>query len=89
MERLQAWGAQLIAVFRDTLAGLITYLPVLLTAAAVLLIGWLLAHLFRTLVRRALESMDWLVARRTRVRNRCASSQPIKSTAAAVSSTGR
>ncbi len=63
MERLQAWGAQLIAVFRDTLAGLITYLPVLLTAAAVLLIGWLLAHLFRTLVRRALESMDWLVAR--------------------------
>ena len=63
MERLQAWGAQLIAVFRDTLASLVTYLPVVLTAAAVLLIGWLLAHLIRSLVRRALESMDWLFAR--------------------------
>jgi hypothetical protein len=63
MERLQVWGAQLIAVFRDTLASLITYLPVVLTAIAVLLIGWLLAHLIRGLVRRALESMDWLFAR--------------------------
>ncbi len=63
MERLQAWGAQLIDVFRDTLASLVTYLPVVLTAVAVLLIGWLLAHFVRTLVRRALESMDWLFAR--------------------------
>jgi hypothetical protein len=63
MERLQAWGAQLIGVFRDTLAGLVTYLPVFLTAVAVLLIGWLLAHFIRGLVRRALESMDWLFAR--------------------------
>ena len=63
MERLQAWGAQLIDVFRDTLASLVTYLPVVLTAVAVLLIGWLLAHLVRSLVRRALESMDWLFAR--------------------------
>jgi Conserved TM helix/Mechanosensitive ion channel len=63
MERLQAWGAQLIDVFRDTLASLVTYLPVVLTAVAVLLIGWLLAHFVRSLVRRALESMDWLFAR--------------------------
>jgi hypothetical protein len=63
MERLQAWGAQLLEVFRDTLAGLVTYLPVVLTAAVVFLIGWLLAHLSRGLVRRALESMDWLFAR--------------------------
>jgi hypothetical protein len=63
MERLQAWGAQLIGVFRETLASLVTYLPVVLTAIVVLLIGWLLAHLIRGLVRRALESMDWLFAR--------------------------
>ena len=63
MDRLQAWGAQLIGVFRDTLESLVTYLPVVLTAIAVLLIGWLLAHLIRGLVRRALESMDWLFAR--------------------------
>ena len=63
MDRLQAWGAQLIAVFRDTLESLVTYLPVVLTAVAVLLIGWLLAHVIRSLVRRALESMDWLFAR--------------------------
>ena len=63
MERLQEWGAQLIAVFSDTFASLVTYLPVVLTAIAVLLIGWLLAILIRGLVRRALESMDWLFAR--------------------------
>jgi hypothetical protein len=63
MERLQVWGAQLIAVFSETFASLVTYLPVVLTAIAVLLIGWLLAHLIRGLVRRALESMDWLFAR--------------------------
>ena len=63
MERLRAWGAQLVAVFSDTVESLVTYLPVLLTAIAVFLIGWLLAHLVRGLVRRALESMDWLFAR--------------------------
>lgn len=63
MERLQVWGADLMAVFRDTLASLVTYLPVVLTAVAVLLIGWLLARIVRGLVRRALESMDWLFAR--------------------------
>ena len=63
MERLQAWGVQLIGVFRDTLASLVTYLPVALTALVVLLIGWLLAHLMRGLVRRALESLDLLFAR--------------------------
>lgn len=63
MDRLQGWGAQLIAVFRDTLASFVTYLPVVLTALAVLLIGWLVAHVSRDLVRRALESMDWLFAR--------------------------
>lgn len=63
MERLQVWGTDLMAVFRDTLASLVTYLPVVLTALAVLLIGWLLARIVRGLVRRALESMDWLFAR--------------------------
>ena len=63
MDRLQEWWTQLIGVFRDTLENVVTYLPVVLLAVAVLLIGWLLAHLFRGLVRRALESMDWLFAR--------------------------
>ena len=58
MERIEAWGRRLIAVFSDTLASLVTYLPVLLTAIVVLLIGWVLAHLIRALVRRGLESMD-------------------------------
>jgi hypothetical protein len=52
-----------MAVFSDTLASLVTYLPVVLTAAAVFLLGWLLAVIVRGLVRRALESMDWLFAR--------------------------
>jgi hypothetical protein len=40
-----------------------TYLPVALTAAAVLLIGWLLARAIRSLLGRALRSMDWLFGR--------------------------
>ncbi|HEY9182741.1 MAG TPA: hypothetical protein VIQ99_06045 [Gammaproteobacteria bacterium] len=63
MERLRAWGAQLVAVFSDTVESLVTYLPVVLSAIAVLLAGWLIAHLIRSGVRRALESMDWLFAR--------------------------
>jgi hypothetical protein len=63
MDRLQGWGAQLIAVFRDTLESFVMYLPVVLTALGVLLLGWLVARLVRDLVRRALESMDWLFAR--------------------------
>jgi hypothetical protein len=63
MDRLQAWGAQLIGVFRDTLESIVTYLPIVLTAVAVLVIGWLIARLIRSLVRRAFESMDWLFAR--------------------------
>jgi hypothetical protein len=63
MDRLQAWGAQLIGVFRDTLESIVTYLPIVLTAVVVLVIGWLIARVIRSLVRRALESMDWLFAR--------------------------
>ena len=63
MEQLRVWGAQLLAVLQDTVAGVVTYLPVALTAASVLLVGWLLARLLRGLVRRALESMDWLFGR--------------------------
>jgi mechanosensitive ion channel-like protein len=63
MERFQVWGAQLLGVLRDTLEAILTYLPVALTGAAVLIIGWLLARVLRDLVRRALESMDWLFGR--------------------------
>jgi len=63
MDRLKEWGAQLIGVFRDTLESIVTYLPIVLTSIAVLVIGWLIAHVIRGLVRRALESMDWLFAR--------------------------
>ncbi len=63
MEQLRLWGAQLLAVLQDTVQGLMTYLPVALTAATVLLVGWLLARAIRGLVRRALQSMDWLFGR--------------------------
>jgi uncharacterized membrane protein len=63
MAQLQVWWSQLIDVFGDTFKGLLTYLPVALTAAVVLFIGWVLARLIRELVRRALEHMDWLFMR--------------------------
>jgi hypothetical protein len=84
MERLQVWGTQLIAVFRDTVEGFVTYLPVALTAIAVLLIGWLVARLIRDLVRRALESMDWLFARLA-TRSRARSEALARATSRAIS----
>jgi mechanosensitive ion channel-like protein len=63
MEQLQGWGAQLIAVLRDTVQDVLTYLPVALAAIAVLIVGWLVARLLRDLVQRALQSMDWLFGR--------------------------
>ncbi|HVY64546.1 MAG TPA: hypothetical protein VHH11_06975 [Gammaproteobacteria bacterium] len=63
MNRLEDWWTQLVAVFRDTLADIVTYVPVILTAVLVLLIGWLVAVLIRSGVRRALQSMDWVFAR--------------------------
>jgi Mechanosensitive ion channel, conserved TM helix len=63
MERLEAVWSDLVAVFRDTVDSFVTYLPVVLTAIAIVLIGWVAAYLVRSLVRRALQSMDWLFAR--------------------------
>jgi hypothetical protein len=63
MEQLQVWGAQLLDVLRDTFRGIALYLPVALAAVVVLIVGWLLARIARDLVRRGLQSMDWLFAR--------------------------
>src|SRR5215471_8786290 len=63
MGQLEVWWAQVIEVLRDTIQAIVTYVPVVLTAIAVLIIGWLLARVLRGLVRRAIESMDWLFAR--------------------------
>jgi len=63
MNRLEDWWTQLVAVFRDTLADAVTYVPVVLTAVLVMLLGWLAALLVRSLVRRALQSMDWVFGR--------------------------
>ena len=63
MGQLEVWWEQLIGVLRDTIQAIVTYFPVVLTSIAVLIIGWLLARLLRSLVRRAIESMDWLFER--------------------------
>ncbi|HEX7080690.1 MAG TPA: hypothetical protein VF329_06725 [Gammaproteobacteria bacterium] len=63
MDQVQTWGTQLLAVLRETVTALLTYLPAALTAAAVLLVGWLLAWLVSALANRALASMDWLFGR--------------------------
>ncbi|HEY8519648.1 MAG TPA: hypothetical protein VIN61_06185 [Gammaproteobacteria bacterium] len=65
MERFKVWGEQLLAVLEETLRALLTYLPAVLTAAAVLALGWLLAVLARGLVRRAVGGMEWLFDRFT------------------------
>ncbi|HEX6997643.1 MAG TPA: hypothetical protein VF322_05835 [Gammaproteobacteria bacterium] len=65
MERLKVWSGQLLAVLEETLQGLLTYLPAVLTAAAVLVLGWLLAVLARALVSRAIGGMEWLFDRFT------------------------
>ena len=58
MNRLEDWWTQLVAVFRETVADVVTYLPVLVTSLSVLLLGWLVAIVVRLLVRRALRSEE-------------------------------
>jgi hypothetical protein len=65
MQQLSTWGAQLLAALGDTVEALIAYLPALLTAAGLLLIGWLLARLARSLASKMIESLDWLFSRVT------------------------
>lgn len=63
MEEVQTWGSQLLAALQETLAALVSYLPVALTAAGVLVTGWVLAWLISAFANRALTSMDWLFGR--------------------------
>jgi Mechanosensitive ion channel, conserved TM helix len=63
MGRLQEWWIELVTAFRDIVADIATYVPVVLKAMVVMLLGWLAALLVRTLVRRALQSMDWVFVR--------------------------
>jgi hypothetical protein len=63
MNRFQAWWTELVAEFREIVADVATYVPVVLTAVVVMVLGWLAALLIRTLVRRALQSMDWVFVR--------------------------
>lgn len=63
MDRVQTWGSQLLALLEETLSTLLVYLPVAVTAAAVLLIGWLLATFVRAFAIRALMSVNWLFGR--------------------------
>ena len=44
MDRLEVWWKQLVGVLRDTIADDRDYFPVVLTAMAVMMLGWLLAR---------------------------------------------
>lgn len=60
MEQLRAWGAQLASLFRETIAELIGYVPGLLLALLLLIVGWLLARLIKALTARGIEGLDWI-----------------------------
>lgn len=60
MENLRAWGAQLMSSVQEALQTLVAYLPVVLLAASLIVVGWLLARLLRNLTMRGIGRLDWV-----------------------------
>ncbi|HEY5622318.1 MAG TPA: hypothetical protein VIV14_01060 [Gammaproteobacteria bacterium] len=60
MEQFRVWGAQVAASVRETVGGLVSYVPGLLLALALLAVGWLLARLTSSATRNLIGRMDWL-----------------------------
>lgn len=59
------WSEALEGWLGRVLQTLIDYLPNVLGAAVLLVLGWLLARLFRALVRRLSRGVDWLLGNRS------------------------
>jgi Mechanosensitive ion channel, conserved TM helix len=65
MDQLRTWGEQLLAALGETVQTLIAYLPTVLIAAGLLILGWLLARFSRSVTVRTIGSLDWLFSRMT------------------------
>jgi hypothetical protein len=59
VEQLRVWGTQVAASVRETIAGLISYVPGILLALALLAVGWLLARLTSRAAGNLIGRMDW------------------------------
>lgn len=61
MEQIRALGRQLVASFETALGTLLTYLPGIMLAVVLFLIGWLIASLARRLARGLVLKLQWIV----------------------------
>lgn len=84
MDKFDALTEQLGLTARSIVTALTELAPTLLTAATLLLIGWLVARLGRHLVRRLVAGLDWVLGRAT-ARSEEAASRLQSATARAVS----
>lgn len=60
MEQLRALGRQLLAAFDTALGNLLAYLPGIMLAVALFLVGWLIASLARRLTRGLVRKLEWI-----------------------------
>lgn len=63
MEQLREWGAVAASSFNESITTLIAFLPRLIGALALLLLGWVLARILRGLTLRLINMIDRLLQR--------------------------
>ncbi len=60
MEKMYDWSAPILAASSRLFQSILNFLPQLLGAIAILILGWIVARLFRSLTLRLLQSLDRL-----------------------------
>jgi len=79
MERLGDWGAAVSGAFTQLLERVIHYLPSIAGAFLLLVVGWVLARLLRTVAVRAAVALDRLLSRVSTPRGTAESKLPASS----------
>ncbi|MDH3420118.1 MAG: mechanosensitive ion channel [Gammaproteobacteria bacterium] len=65
MQQLRTWGAQLLSSLQEAFQNLILYLPAVMLAVVLIVLGWVVARIMRNVTEKTVERLDWLFERAT------------------------
>jgi small-conductance mechanosensitive channel len=65
MQQLRAWSAQLLSSLQEAFQNLIVYLPAIILAVVLIVVGWVAARIMRSVTVKTFERLDWVFERAT------------------------
>jgi len=65
MQQLRTWSAQLLSSLQEALENLILYLPGVLLAVVLIVLGWVVARIMHNVTEKIVARLDWLFERAT------------------------